>query len=271
MSKRRNVHNHAAFGTDAALTYEYALIYCRVSSEKQRIEGHGLDSQEHRCRVFAEQQGLKVERVFRDSFSGGGDFWQRPAMRELLEYVDARPVARYALIFDDMSRFARDTEFHLRLRREVDARQMKPLCPNFTFSDSPEGKFAEIVIAAKNEYERIGNRRQVIQKMKARMEAGYDPFSRRRGYDCIKDPVHGKIKIPSREGLEVLRPALEAFGRQAAAESGRGAIPRRAWVLEKAPLAREVHRSGLRAARRPVQCGVSRIRAVGRRAAARPP
>lgn len=31
-----------------------AIIYCRVSSAKQKIEGSGLQSQEHRCRMYAE-------------------------------------------------------------------------------------------------------------------------------------------------------------------------------------------------------------------------
>ena len=35
----------------------------------------------------------------------------------LLAYMDARPGERFVGIFDDLKRYARDTEFHLRLRR----------------------------------------------------------------------------------------------------------------------------------------------------------
>lgn len=35
----------------------YALIYCRVSDKKQRTDGHGLESQEHRCRQHAKERG----------------------------------------------------------------------------------------------------------------------------------------------------------------------------------------------------------------------
>jgi site-specific DNA recombinase len=58
-----------------------AIIYCRVSSAKQKHEGSGLESQEHRCRQYAKLNGYKVVEVFRDDFSGAGDFLQRPAMR----------------------------------------------------------------------------------------------------------------------------------------------------------------------------------------------
>ena len=44
--------------------YSKAVIYCRVSSEKQVKEGNGLDSQEHRCRAYAESLGLEIESVY---------------------------------------------------------------------------------------------------------------------------------------------------------------------------------------------------------------
>ena len=66
-----------------------ALIYCRVSSTKQRLQGSGLESQEQRCRVYADEKGYAVEAVFPDDVSGGGDFMRRPGMVALLSYLDA--------------------------------------------------------------------------------------------------------------------------------------------------------------------------------------
>ena len=67
-----------------------ALIYCRVSSVKQRVDGAGLQSQEQRCRKFAEERGLDVEMVFPDDVSGGGDFMQRPGMCAMLVSLTSR-------------------------------------------------------------------------------------------------------------------------------------------------------------------------------------
>lgn len=128
-----------------------ALVYCRVSSTKQKLEGHGLDSQETRCRHYAEGKGYTVEAVFPDDITGEGDFMKRPGMVALLGYLDAQPARErknYVVIFDDLKRFARDTEFHIKLRKAFRMRGAQVECLNFRFEDTPEGKFVETIIAA---------------------------------------------------------------------------------------------------------------------------
>ena len=75
-------------------------------------------------------------------------------------------------IFDGMKRFARDTGFHIKLRREFAERGESIECLNFNFENSSEGRFIGTVIAAEDQLEREQNRRQVIKKMKARFEKG---------------------------------------------------------------------------------------------------
>src|SRR3989344_4074080 len=140
-----------------------SLLYCRVSSIRQSSEGHGLDSQE----------GYIVEKVFRDSFTGGGDFMKRPAMSEMLGYMDEKPYNNYVIIFDDLKRLARDTEYYLKLKTAIKVRKASVECPNFVFTDYPAGKNEETIMAATGELEREQNRRQVMQKMRARLEQGH--------------------------------------------------------------------------------------------------
>jgi site-specific DNA recombinase len=189
-----------------------SIIYCRVSSERQKIEGHGLDSQEHRCREFAMQKGYVVEAVFRDSFSGGGDFTKRPAMSQLLDYMDSKPFNSYVVIFDDLKRLARDTEQYIKLKKALSLRRAIVECPNFVFSDSPEGQYVETIMAATAQLEREQNRRQVMQKMKARLELGYWVFpDLPEGYEFKKDPVHGKIPVIIPEKAKIMKEALEGY------------------------------------------------------------
>lgn len=187
------------------------LVYARVSDKSQETQGSGGKSQETRCIKDLESLEVVYEKSFIDTFTGGGDFMRRPAMRQMLTYIDAYPHKKFLVVFDDLKRFARDVKFHFALKAELVSRDVMLRCLNYNFDDSPEGEFVETLFAAANQLERKQNRRQVIQKMKARLDAGYYPFARKRGYSTDKTPGKCRIRVPNQEGLEILKPALEGF------------------------------------------------------------
>ena len=200
-----------------------AVLYCRVSSKKQVAVGSGLESQEHRCRQYAAAQGYVVDKVFHDDVTGGGDFMNRPGMVSLLRFLK-KSREDYVVIFDDLKRFARDTVFHIQLRQRLAAYGASVECLNFKFEDTPEGKFVETVVAAQGELERHQNRRQTVQKMKARVERGYFVFQAPVGYRYEKMERHGKLLVPDEPLASIIREALESYasGRfQIQAEVGR--------------------------------------------------
>jgi len=189
----------------------YALIYCRVSSDRQAKEGNGLDSQKQRCVAFANATGLIVgdEQVFTDVISGGDEYTNREGLSKLLSYIDANPLKSFVFVIDDMSRLARDVKEHFRIRVALRQRGVEVTSPNFQFEDSPEGEMIETMLAATNQYYRKNNTRQVVQKMRARLELGFWPFAPKVGYK--KDPDGGKVCVVSEKGREFLKPALEGF------------------------------------------------------------
>jgi DNA invertase Pin-like site-specific DNA recombinase len=190
---------------------EKAIIYCRVSSDKQVAEGHGLESQEQRCRGFAKQNYWSVVRAFYDEGVSGGLF-DRPAMKALIAYLDAHPIDKYVVIFDDLSRFARNLTVHLKLRTELGARGVILKCLNYNFDDSPEGMFIENVLASKAQLDREQNKRQVIQKMKARMELGYWSLrSPALGLKYAHDPNHGKLLMNDEPYASIYKKAIEKY------------------------------------------------------------
>ena len=191
--------------------HKKALIYCRVSTTKQTIEGSGLQSQESRCRRYAEEKGYAVAAVFPDDVSGGGDYMKRPGMVALLAFLDAQPDEGFVVIFDDLKRFARDTVFHLQLRQALSTRGAAVECLNFKFEDTPEGEFIETIMAAQGQLERKQNRRQTVQKMKARVEQGYWLFNPPIGYTFQKAPEGGKILTPHEPNASIIREALEGY------------------------------------------------------------
>ncbi len=194
-------------------TGRVGLVYARVSSKKQELEGHGKEGQENRCLNDLEAIGTPYDKSFLDTFTGGGDFMKRPKMREMLAYIDTHPHKKFLVVFDDLKRFARDTEFHLKLRAAFKARDVVLRCLNYNFDESPEGRFAETIMAAQGELERFQNRRQVIQKQRARLDAGYWPFGAKKGYVMVKDALHGKLSTPHPTEALLLKEALEGFAR----------------------------------------------------------
>lgn len=188
-----------------------AIIYCRVSSEKQKKEGHGLDSQEHRCRQYAESEHLNVLEVFKDDISGGEA--TRSGMTALLQFLEERgndeePIA---VIIDDIKRWARDVEVHFYFRKAVYERNGVLRSPNFKFGESPEDKFFETMMAASAELERNQNARQVKQKMKARLERGYWCFDYPPGLKYAKVADHGKLLVRDDPKALTIMEALEGF------------------------------------------------------------
>lgn len=188
-----------------------AVIYCRVSSRSQEAEGHGLESQETRCRQHAAAKGYDVAAVFPDTITGGGDFMQRPGMVALLSFLDAQPDERFVVIFDDLKRFARDTRFHLDLREAFRLRGAKIECLNFKFDETPEGEFIETIMAAQGALERKQNGRQVSQKMRARMENGYWIHYPPIGYRFETIKGRGKMLVPHQPYADMVRDAFEGY------------------------------------------------------------
>ncbi len=188
-----------------------ALIYCRVSSVGQQKDGNGLDSQELRCRQYAESKGYEVVMVFPDTMSGGGSYLKRPGMVALLSILDAQPEEEFVIVFDDLKRASRDTRAFLDLRDAFRQRNARLECLNFKFDDTPEGEFIETIIAAHGSLEREQNRRQVTQKMKARMESGYWVHDAMVGYKYQPVKGRGKMLFPDEPLASIIREAFEGF------------------------------------------------------------
>ncbi len=165
---------------------------------------------------------------------------RRPSMRELLAYVRANRDKKFVVVFDDLKRFARDLKFHMALMEAFTECDIIPLCLNFNFEDSPSGRFVERVLAAQAELDREQNAEQVINKMEARLLAGYWPFSKKRGYDMVFILGRGKVAQPNKLGYEVIKPALEGFAS--------GNLPR------KIDVANFMVERGMWAGKEPVRC-----------------
>lgn len=192
------------------ITMLKAIIYCRVSSDKQVREGHGLEGQEKRCRDYAIAKGYEVIRVFRDA-GVSGSLTNRPAMQALINYLREMRFSDVVVIVDDIKRFARNFEGHFELKAMLIARGAKIESPSHRFDESAEGKLVESIFASVAEYERNANKIQVQNRMKARMQFGYWTFCPPIGYKHEKHPVEGKLIQPIEPAASIIKEAMEGF------------------------------------------------------------
>jgi site-specific DNA recombinase len=156
-----------------------AIIYCRVSTDRQMNEGHGIDSQEKRCKDWCIKNNHEVNKIFRDE-GVSGSIGDRPAVREMLEYLSKNP--HTIVVIDDIKRLARDVQVFLLLKESIQSLNCTIHYLNHSFEDSPEGQFIQTILAGAAQLERQQNARQVKQKMKSRLEDGYWVFNQIVGY-----------------------------------------------------------------------------------------
>lgn len=95
-----------------------AVIYLRVSTTAQAVDGYGLAAQERACRLFAQRQGLRVAGVLSDEgVSGTLDAHERPGLLDALATI--RDGAADVLIVARLDRLARSLTVQEAILAEV--------------------------------------------------------------------------------------------------------------------------------------------------------
>ncbi len=178
-----------------------AVIYVRVSSDKQVTQGNGLHSQETRCRAFCVSKKYYVAKVFSD---GGvsGKLYERPAYLEMLNFIDTQN-DKVVVVCDNIDRLSRDVEAGNKIIRDIESRGSKLEGPTFKYENTPEGNAMYNMQLLLGQYHREANARQVKDKTRARMQNGYRTVggcvvgyrpTEERGIHEPYEPVAGIVK-----------------------------------------------------------------------------
>ena len=187
-----------------------AVLYCRVSTPRQKIKGDGLHSQETRCREYAKYKGYKVVQVFKDDITGKTA--ERPGLHEMLDFLRKNRPIFHAVIIDDITRLARNVDAHLRLRTEILKAGGILESPSIEFGDDPDTILVENVMASVSQHQGQKNALQVKNRMKARIQNGYWPFPAPKGYRYKSVPEHyGKFLVRDEPIASIVQEALEGF------------------------------------------------------------
>ncbi|SEN51922.1 recombinase family protein [Nitrosomonas marina] len=187
-----------------------AVIYCRVSSAKQVREGHGLNSQETRCREYARHKGYDIAQVFQDEGVSGG-LIDRPGIKALLAFLKQNRNQAYVVIIDDISRLARGLEAHIQLRTAISGAGGKLESPSIEFGEDSDSQLVENLLASVSQHQRQKNGEQVKNRMRARVLNGYWTSYPAVGYRYEKVPGHGKMLVRNEPIATIVQTALEGF------------------------------------------------------------
>ena len=188
-----------------------AVIYTRVSSKAQVKKGDGLASQESRCREFAAYKDYEVVNVFQDEGVSGG-LVDRPGIKEMLGWLRKNRAVEPIVLIDDISRLARDTDVHRKLRNALGSVGALLESPSIEFGDDADSVLVENIVASMAQHHRQKNGEQVIHRMKARLMNGYFTFWGPTGYEYVCVEGHnGKMMVRDEPDASLIQEALEGF------------------------------------------------------------
>jgi site-specific DNA recombinase len=187
-----------------------AVIYCRVSSSKQKKVGDGLGSQESRCREFARYKGLDVVEIFQDDASGG--LIDRPGIQAMLRYIRKRKNDPHIVIIDDVSRLARGLDAHLALRAAISDAGGVLQSPSIEFGEDSDSILVENMLASVSQHQRQKNAEQTKNRMRARVMNGYCVLARPpKGFRYEQTPGHRKLLVRDEPIASILQEAFEGY------------------------------------------------------------
>ena len=135
-----------------------------------------------------------------------------PASRKCCSSSSAEKNAdQYVVVFDDISRLARDIRTHMDLRDAIYATGAQMDCPTMEFRQDSDGLYFEGMQALNAQHYRLKNAEQTKARMRARAMGGYWPFRRPPGYKVVKVAGHGNLLVRDEPMASVIQEALEGF------------------------------------------------------------
>ena len=173
-----------------------AIIYTRVSTGKQQLNGVSLEAQEKAITEYCNSHSLEVVGVYSEGMSGSNS--QRP---EFIAALNEAKKEKASLVVYSTSRFSRDTIDQLLIERELRNAGSKLISlTDKVETDTPQGQAMFAMVAAFNQMERqlIGERtKAALQYKKSQGElVGSVPH----GYKL----VGGNKLIKDKDGQEII-------------------------------------------------------------------
>jgi site-specific DNA recombinase len=129
-----------------------AVIYCRVSTDKQEQDGESLEYQEEKCRRYAELHDLDVVLVLREAKSGFIHYSYREQLTLARQFI--RDHMADVIIVFDLRRFSRNFVHSAMIFEEIESAGAEIVSVSENIDNSLTGKLIRSILAWSAESER---------------------------------------------------------------------------------------------------------------------
>ncbi|MEM1275317.1 MAG: recombinase zinc beta ribbon domain-containing protein [Pseudomonadota bacterium] len=135
----------------------------------------------------------------------------RPGMLAMLAHLRKHRRNPHVVIIDDISRLARGLEAHLRFRAEISGAGGLLESPSIEFGEGSDSNLIENMLASVSQHHREKNRKQTVDRMRARVLNGYWVFQAPVGYRYEQMGAHRKLLVRDEPIASILQEALEGY------------------------------------------------------------
>lgn len=182
------------------MSEKVALLYARVSTNRQAATGHSLDSQTALLVKKAESQGYQVELVLEN---GSGRKANRPKLNEALERLNKKQA--HALFVLDIDRLARSTIHALEIAEQAKRKGWRLVINSLDIdTETNSGKMMLSMLATFAEFESGIISDRVKRQHQARRERGVT-WGVTEGYKGKLDPKARQLIVKEHQAGNSLR------------------------------------------------------------------
>ena len=187
-----------------------AVIYIRVSTERQVTEGASLQTQERDCRAMCVHNGWQVIRLFREEGESAKTA-DRPRLQELLTFCrNAKPRPEFVVVHH-VDRWARNGQDYDVMRSYLLKLGVKLRSFSQRLGEDPHDQFFERIMSGASQLDNQLRGIRSLEGMKNRVQGGRWTFKAPLGYLNGRDASGNKTLIPDPDRAPQIAEAFNLF------------------------------------------------------------
>lgn len=186
-----------------------AVIYLRVSTTKQ-VEGASLDTQQKLCQDWASRNDVLVKETYHDDGVSAKTL-DRPAMKEMLEYLEANKGNIHYLITYQTDRLSRNVTDFFALRALLAKQGVQYKNINSGIEDSDNEELIQNLEAVLAQHDNKTKSTRVKHNMKIHAKEGYRMSKAPLGLKNVRDVRNKSILAPVEGIADKVASILEAY------------------------------------------------------------